>query len=126
MKFEDCKIGLDVYVLGNKSYKGKIKTLPDINGKVVVEFPNSGDKYCHYDLSPVDCAADKKLSIKAQAKINQAKSFFEKAFEAMQELHALVDNNSSLRDLQEEGVISLKELEQVVEKFGWSTSSLYC
>jgi hypothetical protein len=125
MKLEDVKIGLEVR-LTDDGTRGKIKSLPDVNGRVRFKWDGGTVDDIRVDrLAVIDLEADKKLATEMQTKIDAATTAFEQAFKALQELNIL-DSNPSVIAFQDEGLVSLAKLEHAVETFGWSTSSLYC
>lgn len=132
MKAEDCKLGMQVIPEGERDSKAVVVELPDAHGDVVVEwYHGTGYARKHTfhvdDLEALDLEADKKLAEKVQEKLDLATSAFEKAFLALQEARKTADEGGiDIHSLQCERLISSNKLEGVMERHGWSSSSLWC
>lgn len=74
----------------------------------------------------VDAERDKKTAKSIQIEINKATSLFEQAFEAFDKAQKIADNIGGLSNLNYKNIISIKELEKLVEDNGWCSSSLSC
>jgi hypothetical protein len=134
MKAEECKVGLEVRLSYDPS-KGIIRTMPDHQSMVVVDWSRQkgvvrAGQHNTKDLIVVDPIADKQRATIIQAKIDEAKNAFEKAFLVLEEVKAFRHDEHgtdfSVYSLEDEGLVSMKELERVIENNGWSSSSLYC
>jgi hypothetical protein len=130
MKLEDVKIGSEFRLVDDRDSKGIIIGLPDRKEFVKIAWSDSYSptEDIHMDeLKLSDPEADKILAGKMQVKIDAATTAFEQAFLALQELHAIEqDVMLDAMSLQGDGFLSMEKLEEAVETFGWSTSSLYC
>lgn len=134
MKREDCKVGVKVYTDDGPLYHYIIDAVPDVNDMVAVSAPESSwvsgdhDFYHIEDLYLYDEEEIKASAVKMQAKIDEAKSAFEKAFAALAEVRNRDEGPNTLShyQLSELGLVSIKELENTIEESGWSSSSLWC
>lgn len=105
------------------SSKCTVETLPDQENCVRVRFRYGDAVEMDLDeLQPVDTEQDKKDAAEMQASIDEAKSAFEKAFEAFSK----VNEHPKYYYLQEEGLVSMKELYASVEQAGWAASTFRC
>lgn len=75
------------------------------------------------EIRLVDPEGDAIRTKAIQAKIDEATSAFEKAFQALQEAGELA--GGELYEIKNEDV-NLNELHEAITEGGWSTSSLYC
>lgn len=125
MKAEDVKVGMRVCLEGCRGEHGTVKALPE-GDKVRVKWSYGSSNLIELDeIEAIDEEADKKKAAAMQAKINEATSAFEKAFEA---LHAIQDEvqRGNLHTFEEEKLIDMSKLHGVIDANGWSSSSLYC
>lgn len=80
------------------------------------------DEVEHYDSE-----ADAQLEDKVNQLLSSAKISFEAAFEAFREANNLVNPFGGMAEFMEtNSVPALKELEDLYDANGWSSSSLYC
>lgn len=126
MKPQDVKIGIAIRVDGFNT-KRYVASLPDKNNKCKLAWDSGLNevpdiKYSCDDFNPVDQEQDILVANELQAVINKAKMSFEEAFEAL----AILKNSNSLSAFEDEGLVSLKEMQDVISQNGWRTSSLWC
>lgn len=130
MNNEQITIGMKVRAIewnGDFTSIGVVQELPNKNEEVKIKWNKGNSKPELVPLKYVqlyDPEADKELGQKIQSKIDEAKSSFENAFRAYKNAQELCQDN--LYGLEEAGLISTKELEQVIDEAGWSSSSLRC
>ena len=131
MKKEECTIGAEVYTEDGFSYRYTVESLPDADDIITVKSTYDGklDTFHLDDLFLYSEEKVKALGAAMQAKVDEAKNAFEKAFAALREVQEFRDADGhyvSRYDLSEAGVLSFKELEGTIEAGGWSSSSLWC
>lgn len=131
MEAKDCVIGTEVYTEDGINYRYIVTSVPGQDGTVQVKPANKSsgemDSFHHDDLYLYDLKEIKKIAAKFQAKVDNATNAFELAFKALKELHEVeYKSNISHFDLQESGLLNVKELEITIEEGGWSSSSLWC
>jgi len=125
------KVGDEVRFRYNFGCKGKVVEIDaDDNEVTKVKFPNDhADWYDTEELRLADLVAEQALKERVQAKIDEAVAAFETAFEKLEELNAATNNQEGgtlyrLRELSD--LVDVSKLDEVFDKRGWSSSSLYC
>jgi hypothetical protein len=132
MKAEDIKIGMEAIPENDMGSMGVIRSLPDENGEVKLvwyERTKYEDSrlFHHDDLEYPNPEKDRAIADQMQVKIDQAKDAFEQAFKALQELEAIAHTvQMGLSELKYDDLITVHELEDTLERNGWSSSSLWC
>lgn len=125
MKAEDCKLGVRVRWYGDGDFI--VKSEPDLNEKVAIIDGHHIHRANLDDLHLIDEELDKACAARAQALLDKAKVSFEEAFKAYKEANDIShENGMGLYQMEEAGLISTDDLEDVVEQGGWSMSSLVC
>ena len=129
MKAEDIKLGMEVFVDGDRCYTAIVKSLPDEQGCVEIKWRSTSktDNFsCRY-LSAVDPAQDKKAAAEIQKRLDEAATNFELAFLAFQEAQEIAASYTiQIHQLKDAGLLSIKGLEDVLDNNGWRSSSLWC
>jgi len=133
MKREDCIIGALVYTEDGPLYRYMVVAPPDENGQVEVDPTDdswgSMDSFHLDELTLYNEAELMAVAAEMQAKVDEAKTAFEVAFQALRKVRDTHDkhgNYISKYDMKQMGLLSFDELEQTVERGGWSSSSLWC
>ena len=126
MELSEVVIGMKAYPEKDRASMGTIKTLPNEKGEVRLQYKGTHihDDYHVSKLTAVDSEKDKAQAAEFQVKIDQAKTAFETAFQALEQVRRGVQGD--MYSFQEEGLISMRELEKLMDDNGWSSSSLYC
>lgn len=136
MKFT-YEVGMRVRTREDAGVTGEVIDVEDDEVKVLWDYDKSSNwteaRFLLPDVVGVEhlLAEDNK---KIQAKINEAASLLEQAFKAWRLANAMQQGYEEDKDEYFEGAYALREnedldlsvFEKVVERNGWSTSSLYC
>lgn len=133
MKREECTIGAKVFPkYDGPSYLYEVLSLPDEEGNVVVKATwrtNGDEESCHLDDLVLFLEEKMKaMAATMQTKVDAAKAAFETAFDALQELRDYKSDDGvyiGRHDMMDLGV-SYKELEEMFDSNGWSSSSIWC
>lgn len=123
------KIGTKVKGYRYFGDRGITTSIPDDHGMVYVQWDSvrSDPELVPTDqLVIVDPVVQKQISDRVQDKLNKAQSAFEFAFQMIQESKNIASEDSSLNSLEKDQLIDTTGLSEVLEDYGWSTSSLYC
>lgn len=130
MKREECTIGAEVYTDDGFNYRYTVTSLPNCQDMVQVVPSNKSwgelDSFHLDDLHLYDLEKIKRIAAEYQARINTAKTAFEAAFAALGNIRDEYKDGVSMYSLQDAKLLSLKELESVIDSNGWSSSSLWC
>lgn len=131
MKKEDCTIGAEVYTTDGIGYRYTLTSLPNEDGmvNVVPTEQSSGEMEDFHidDLYLYDFTKVQKVAADLQAKVDAATNALEVAFAALKELRdSEYQDGVGMHDLTQIKLLSLKELEQTVERGGWNKSQLWC
>lgn len=135
MKFT-YEVGMRIRVRNRKEEKGEIAEVEDDNEvRVLWDYDKGqGPRWCETrDIIPDTTEAEQQLAEmtkQIQAKVDEAATLLEQAFKAWFEAAALeagreVDSSDAYY-LRGNPDLDLSKFEEVVERNGWSTSSLYC
>lgn len=126
MELNEVVVGMKAYPFNDRASMGTIKSLPNEKGEVCLQYNGThiSDDYHVSKLSTVDPEKDKQRAAEFQVKIDQAKNAFEAAFQALDQIRTGLQMD--MYSFQEEGLISMCELERMMDDNGWSSSSLYC
>jgi len=126
MNREDCKIGAKVRWYGEGEFT--IESEPDDKNRLMVSGRHApGHPVAIDDLHLIDEALDKVCAAKTQALIDKAKTAFEEAYQAYKAAYDTShENGMGLYEMKNANMISLDDLEEVVESSGWSMSTLDC
>lgn len=135
MKAEQCTVGAEVYTDDGPNYRYVVTELPDEAGMVRVKPTEDSyasgriESYHLDDLHLYDPELLKQIGAEMQAKVDEAKTAFEAAFQALAKVRDFRTQDGvyiSRYEMQDLGLVSLKELERTIESGGWSSSSLWC
>ena len=128
MKTKDYKVGTIVCVEDDRSSWGTVNTLPDANGLFNITWSSEDEERVHIsDFRVVDFEEEQIVATKVQEKLNQARSAFELAFQALQAANdAANESGLGMWFMRHEEMISAGELEGTIDSGGWSSSSLWC
>lgn len=124
VKMPDFKVGdkvrynCDFYT----ESQGTLLTIEDDEGEV--QWRNRIGRVGFDEICLANSEEDAKLAKQVQDKLDEAKSAFEKAFEAFNAAQEL--SGECLYSMSDAQLINLGPLEEVIERSGWSASSLYC
>jgi hypothetical protein len=126
MELSEVVIGMKAYPQGDRASMGTITKLPNEKGEVRLQYKGTHiyDDYHVSKLNAVDPEKDKERAAELQVKIDQAKTAFEAAFQALDAVRSGIQGD--MCSFEDEGLISMRELEMMMEDNGWSSSSLYC
>jgi len=125
MNIEDVKVGLQVIPEGSRYDLSTIASMPNAEGYVTCQYPSGKSYQVHVDdLDLYDAAVEKEAILDAQNQLNQSTQLFEKAFAMLQMARATAE--SVHHDLSNRDHFDVSALDEVIDKNGWSSSSIWC
>jgi hypothetical protein len=123
------EVGMRVRDRWDRKYLGEVTKVVD-EDEIHVKWDHSTiSRHDPSEIAPYDPEGDKARAIITQAKIDEATHSLEAAFKALREANALElgsDDYEGAYALHGNDDLDLSKLEDVVNRNGWSTSSLYC
>ena len=126
----EYKVGMRVRDRYDRQYLGEVVEVVG-DDLILVRWDNEPQEFGRhdpYEISPFDPQGDKIAAQKAQIKVDEACDHLEEAFKAWQEAQEIIVGHSdegAATELEPAGV-DVSKFEGIVERVGWSTSSLYC
>lgn len=109
----------------DRNFLGRITKIEDVDD-IYVQWDQGSHSLCDSsDLRPVDVEADKAKAARVQAKINEAAQSLEAAFKAWKQAAEEYDVGEAY-GMKHDPLLDLSEFEGILQRNGWSTSSLYC
>jgi hypothetical protein len=128
------EVGMPVCLRGNKGFKGVVT---EVDGEYDVKVSwDDDDKVGEWSEvsemmpdTPEVHAQLEEMAKKAQAKVDEAASLLESAFKAWREAQTIYtgyDGQGSAYQMRQDGLVILSKFEGIINREGWSTSSIYC
>lgn len=109
---------------GSREDLCKVVSEADSGGWVLCQFKGGGTHRFHVDdLEPYDAEAEAQAKKLAQEQLDKATYLFEAAFEQLQQARATAEKANLFLG---QYYFDVKKLDELVEKNGWSSSSIWC
>jgi hypothetical protein len=128
MEAKDVVVGMKVYLDGDRFSRVTVKSEPNPNGFVNIKYSGGSTHQVHHDhISLIDEEDDKKIVADVQLNIDKVTAALEIAFDILCSTNECLHHyGSSLVSMSDEKLLDLTKMEEIVEKIGWRSSTLYC
>lgn len=126
MNFKDVKVGMQVLVYGNREDMATVISLSNDGDELVECKWPSGRTFLEEadEMQPYDPEEEQRAVEAAQRSLDESVSVFEQAFFLLQQAETTA--RSVGISLRNDDYFNVSKLNQVVEKNGWSSSSIWC